>query len=276
MEILRWSKIAGKAAFHAGRDTKTAARPLPDHGHDFAEIFWIDAGQGTHRINGASLPLRAGSLVLMRPSDCHGMVTGPREELRLTNVAFPRETLEFLRHRYFPGPNWAFSPLGKYPVTRQVEPSQLSRFNHWADELSRSPRERLYLERFLLNILAELSLEQNEALVLDAPEWLLQACRAIRKPEHFSRGTSEFLRLCGRSREHVARSVRRHLGTTPTDYVNGVRMAYAKRQLEMGDRGILDIGFDCGMENMSHFYARFRTATGTTPRKYRLVHRKPL
>jgi len=152
----------------------------------------------------------------------------------------------------------------------------LSRFYHWADELSRSPREHLYLERFLLNILAELTLQQNEAPVLDAPEWLAQACRAIRKPEHFSRGAGEFHRLCGRSREHVARSVRLYFATTPTDYVNGVRLDYAKRQLEMGDRSILDIALDCGMENLSHFYVQFRALTGTTPRKYRLSHRKPV
>jgi AraC family transcriptional regulator, dual regulator of chb operon len=276
MMILRWDNIAGKAAFHAARDSKSATQSVPYHGHDFAEIFWIDAGHGIHTINDASLLLQPGSLVLMRPTDCHGIHPTSQEGLKLTNIAFPRETLDFLHSRYFPRQRWAFSLSEKLPAVQQVESSQLRRFNRWADELSQSPRERLYVERFLLNLLTELSLNQTDASLDDAPDWLVMACQAVQNPHHFSKGVEEFLHLCGRSREHVARTVRHHLGMTPTDYVNRVRMAYAKRQLEMGDQSILNIALDCGIENLSHFYSLFRSRTGTTPRKYRLSHRRPL
>jgi len=274
MEILLWSKIAGKAAFHAARDTKTRAKPLRYHGHDFAELFWVDGGQGMHQINGASVALQPGGLVLMRPSDCHGIDPDAREGLKLTNIAFSRETLDDLGARYFPGR--AFWQAGKYPTMHQVEPGQLRRFNRWADDLSQAPRDRLYLDRFLLNVLTELGGDTGDAPPEDAPDWLTEACRAIQKRENFSGGVERFLRLCGRSREHVARTVRRHLGTTPTDYVNGIRIAYAQRQLEMGDQGILDIALDCGIENLSHFYSLFRAKTGVTPRAYRLSHHRPL
>jgi AraC family cel operon transcriptional repressor len=274
--ILYWKEIAGKAPFHAARATHYPTRPLPYHGHDFAELFWIDAGQGIHRVNGVSVPLRPGSLVLMRPSDCHGINPTGSDGLKLTNIAFPRETLEFLKPRYFSGQSWAFWQAEKCPATWQVEPSQLRRFNRWADELANAPRASLHIDRFLLNILAELSRAQADPLPDDAPEWLTQACRAIQKAENFSGGVERFLGLCGRSREHVARTVRLHLGMTPTAYVNRIRMAYAQRQIEMGDQGILDIALDCGIGNLSHFYRLFRAETGMTPRAYRLSHRKPI
>jgi AraC family cel operon transcriptional repressor len=53
-------------------------------------------------------------------------------------------------------------------------------------------------------------------------------------------------------------------------------MTPARRQLEMGDREIVEIALDCGIENLSHFHALFRRETGTTPRAYRLAHRQPL
>jgi len=274
METLLWSKIAGKAAFHAARDTKTRSKPLRYHGHDFAELFWIDAGQGIHRINGASLPLRPGSLVFMRPSDCHGIDLEDQGELKLTNIAFPREALDDLGARYFSGR--AFWHEEPYPVMQQIEPGQLQRLNRWADDLSQSPRERLYLDRFLLNVLTESSPGRSDAPLGNLPDWLAQACRAIQKRENFTEGVERFLRLCGRSREHVARTVRRHLGMTPTAYVNDIRIAYAKRQLEMGDQSILDIALDCGIENLSHFYSLFRGQTGMTPRAYRLSHHRPV
>jgi AraC family cel operon transcriptional repressor len=277
MKILRWDQVGGKAAFHAARASWSHAQSLAVHGHDFVELFWIDAGQGVHRINGGSIPLQPGCLVLMRSADTHGIDPTGNEELRLTNIAFPRATLDFLQTRYFAREAWGFWLAGKYPAMERVEPSRLRRFNRWADELAQAPRERLHIERFLLNVLADLSLEQSDSTPLDdAPDWLAKACRAIRKPEHFSRGVSEFLRLCGRSREHVARTARQFLGVTPTRYVNSIRLAYARRQLEMGDQEILDIALDCGIGNLSHFYSLFRAETGMTPRAYRLSHRQPL
>ena len=212
----------------------------------------------------------------MRPTDCHGIDPEGDEELRLTNIAFPQATLDFLQTRYFRRQAWAFGQGEKFPATWQVEPGRLQRFNRWADDLARAPRESLHIDLFLLNVLAELSLDRHDALPEGTPDWLAKACRAIQKPEHFSGGVTRFLALCGRSREHASRVVHQHLGVTPTDYVNDIRMAYAMRQLEMGDREILEIALDCGIENLSHFYSLFRDRAKMTPRAYRLAHRKPL
>jgi AraC family cel operon transcriptional repressor len=274
MDILRWANVGGKNAFHAARSMRTRQTAHTYHGHDFAELFWIDSGRGIHRVNGESVPLPTRSLVLIRPADCHRIDQADAHEIRLTNIAFPRETLQALGQRYFGGQAWGFWHEDPLPATFSLEPSQLLRFNRWADELSRAPQERLHIERFLLNVLAELSLERPLAALDDAPDWLIRACDLIQEPENFSGGVEKFLQLCGRSREHAARTVRRHFGMTPTDYVNRVRIDYARRQLEMGSQEILEIALDCGIGNLSHFYGLFHAQTGTTPRKYRLAHRR--
>jgi len=275
MKIVRWRQVGQNGAFHAARTPLSRTRPLGYHGHDFAEMFWIDAGRGIHRINGQSTNLQAGSLILMRPTDCHGIDPVDDEGLKLTNIAFARTTLDFLGGRYFSEGEWAFWQGKPLPAAHQLEPYQLQHFNIWANELADSPPEPIHIERFLLNVLAELKLEQNEVPLNDAPDWLARACRLIQKNNHFPGGVREFVRLCGRGREHVSREVRRCLKTTPTAYVNGIRMSYAKRQLEMGNQEILDIALECGIGNLSHFYELFRAHTGTTPRAYRLSHRKP-
>jgi AraC family cel operon transcriptional repressor len=274
--ILRWRDIAGPAPFHAARYAKTAGQTTPWHGHDFAELFWIDGGQGEHLVNGAVFPLRPGSLVLMRPEDRHGIRVLAGEPLRLTNIAFPREVSKGIGDRYFAGRRDYFWSRGAMPCAREIDAAFLRRLNLWADELSRAPRERLHIDLFLLNVLARLSGSGRRELPERAPAWLLQACARLREPEQLAGGVENFLRLCGRSREHVARTARQHLGTTPTDYVNRLRMAHARRQLEMGDREILEVACDCGIGNLSHFYDLFRRDTGTTPRAYRLAHRRPL
>jgi AraC family cel operon transcriptional repressor len=272
--ILKWRHIAPGAAFHAARSLNTHANPLPYHGHDFGEVFWIDFGEGTHRLNGQRLPLRTGDLIFIRPGDEHGIDVPRGGEVRLTNIAFPADALDLLP-RYFPAKTNPLGPAaGRLPGQRHIEPMQRHRFNQWADELSVSSREPLYRDRFLLNLLGDLFGQPQDAALSEGPLWLRQACQAIRSPERFSRGVGEFLKLCGRSREHVARTVQQHFHTTPTDYVNAIRMEHARRRLEMGADGIVDIALECGTENLSHFYDLFRRHTGQTPRQYRQTHRR--
>jgi AraC-like DNA-binding protein len=52
--------------------------------------------------------------------------------------------------------------------------------------------------------------------------------------------------------------------------VNAARMDFSARQLAETSRPILEIAFDCGLTNLSHFYALFRKRFGVSPRRYRL------
>lgn len=272
-----WRDVAPQEeAFHATRDVKTRHNSSRYHGHDFAELFWVEMGCAVHHVNRADFPLSPGSLVLVRPGDFHAIEPQAGQTIQLTNIAFSRATCDFLKRRYFPSECWAFWTRDPYPETRRVEPGQLARFNRWADVLSRSPRESLSIDRFLLDLLGELRPKTAEALPDETPDWLASACREIQKPENLSHGVERFFRLAARSREHVARSTRRCLGVSPTEYVNRLKMHYAARQLEMSSQGILDIALDCGIPNLSHFYTLFRSAFGMTPRAYRLSHRKTL
>lgn len=269
--VLYWRKIMpGGGAFHTARVGSTSRVPVEMHGHDFAEVFWIDAGHGVHKVNGVAFPLRPGNLLMIRPADFHAIEPNPGETLQFTNIAFTRETADFLEQRYFAGDPWAFWSTGMYPVALEVEPAQLALFNRWADILAQAPRDRFHIERFLMNLLAELAPHSDDSLPEELPAWLLHACREIQKQEYFSQGVQAFYRMANRSREHVARSVKQLLGMTPTDFVNKARMDYAARQLEMSNRDIMEIAFDCGTENLSHFYSLFRKQFGVTPRSYRL------
>ncbi len=275
MQILKWRDIGRDGqGFHAARDTLTSLVAL--HGHDFAEVFWVDAGRGVHRVNDLVRPLETGDLVMIRPRDCHSIQPDKGQTLELTNVAFSRETLGFLRERYFADKDWAFWESGRHPYAVRLDRSQLQVFNHRADRLAAAPPEAIHMERFLINLLADLRSAPSRDLPADTPDWLAHACAEIERPEYFSQGASGFTRAAGRGREHVARSVRQYFGTSPTEYVNKVRMRHAARQLVMSRQSILDIALECGIENLSHFYRLFRGEHGMTPRRYRLLHHRPI
>lgn len=276
MKKLRWKEIFRPGeAFHSARVTYNRRNGVPYHGHDFAEVFWIDEGSGVHRVNASRQPLKAGMVVFIRPEDAHSIETGLNEELRFTNIAFSSETRDFLGKRYFGDTRRTFWSEEELPETQMIDAHRLALFNRLADSLARSGREVLAIERFLMNLLAELEEKGIERqLPAEMPDWLTAACHQMQKPENLAGGAPAFLKLAGRGREHTARSMRKYLGMSPTEYVNDLRMKHAGHLLEMSNQNILEIALDCGTENLSHFYKLFRATHGTTPHAYRGAHRR--
>jgi AraC family cel operon transcriptional repressor len=206
----------------------------------------------------------------MRPPDRHGFTNPPGGAgFTIVNVAFPRETLDFLRTRYFPGAKTLFWADTPQPFQTTLNSSRLRWLQGWADQLARAPRTRLEIERFLLDLLADLMATTRTA---GGPEWLRHALEEIREPQHFTGGTPALAKLAGRTPQHVNRALREHLGLTATDAVNEARLDYAAMQLRMSTQKIITIGLDCGFQNLGHFYQVFRRRFGTTPRFYRLRH----
>ncbi len=277
MTVLHWNKAIGRnVAFHVLRQTKSADNTVPYHGHDFAEVFWVDAGLGKHRVNEKVVPLAQGEMIFIRPSDYHGIEVSRQDSLTITNVAFPIKTLHFIHKRHFPKATRWFWSKNRLPAVLKLEPQALAEMAQIADILAAEPRRAFYIERFLMNLLYRLELQDEHPFPSPAPDWLHHACRKIETPEYLQQGVQGFVKLSGRCHEHVARVTQACLGESPSDYVNRVRMRHASQQLEMTDRPIIDIAMDCGLQNLSHFYKLFRTAHKISPRRFRMARRRLL
>jgi AraC family transcriptional regulator, dual regulator of chb operon len=239
------------------------------HEHDFHEVFWIDDGQGWHLVNGERRRLSPGALTLVRSDDRHGFQADDGQSFRLVNVAFPRKTWRYLVRRYAPREG---DPMTMALPAREffLSAPHLTELGIMTGELVGGARGASSVERFLLNLLYLLTVSRPAGTTASqAPAWLREACSGIGDPSVFRDGTAALVRLSGRSAEHVAREVRRWMGKTPTDVVNDARLAHAASRLTETDDAILRIAFDCGFENVSHFYRLFRARYGATPGQYR-------
>ena len=58
-------------------------------------------------------------------------------------------------------------------------------------------------------------------------------------------------------------------GTTPTQYVNNLRIEEACNRLRQTDETITNIAFDVGIQDSNYFSRTFKKCTGMTPRAYR-------
>ena len=118
----------------------------------------------------------------------------------------------------------------------------------------------MYLSRFLIA-----PVSQDAA----CPEWFSTLLTRLSLPEVFTEGTREICALAGYSPEYVVRCFRKYLGNTLTDYTQQLRIHYARGLLLTTDLPVLDICYECGFRNLSHFYRCFQKVYSLSPKRYR-------
>lgn len=265
--------LAPDEAYHVAHKTLDAASPPFHHRHDFYELFLIEQGETMHWINGRRETLSRGALCFIRPDDTHAFQSKRDEPCRIFNVMFRSETADHLMRRYGAelGTRFIWKP-DTDPETFVLTGPRLERAVNSFGELQHARRTLAQIEQFLLYVMTRV-IDHSIVAPDAAPQWLANACIAARSPEVFRHGVAGFVRAAGRGHEHVSRVTRQHLGMSPTEYLTRIRMEHAALRLASTDAPIADIATDCGIENLSHFYKKFRSAYGTTPKRYRKRHR---
>lgn len=269
IEHKNWQRLVTKGTwFHLARIQFMPNRPGNLHTHDFPEVFWIESGQAVHQINKTEEKLFQGDLVFVRASDCHRLQAVNNSGFVLVNLAFPSELLDDLSHRH-PEIQSLHANDTSLPSCRRLHLNQVILLKEEVRRLAAGPMNRMVAERFLIGLYL-VAQTPHQSIPEALPDWMEKACLAMEKQPNFEQGVPALVQLCGRSPEYVARSFRQHLRTSPTEWVNAVRIAHASRELRLGNRPILEIALESGFGNLAHFYRLFQKTHGITPRRYRI------
>jgi AraC-like DNA-binding protein len=131
----------------------------------------------------------------------------------------------------------------------------------------------LLSEGLALELLATVARAVGNERGTTRPGWLDRAEDCLRAG--FSRGWT----LDALSREleveptRLVRGFRRHLQTTPADYLRQLRVDAARRLLSETERPIADIALETGFTDQSHLTRVFRRCLGETPAAFRRRYR---
>ena len=249
------------------RITRAALRPVRPkalHDHDFYELFWVQNGQVRHHRPGGAETLTEGDLVALSPGQTHGL-QGRGEHAIVVSLCLHPDLIAGLAQRH-PVLSSVFGGAEPFGATRDIR--QMAALNHAALQLEASDGGQLPAEAFLLPLLSDLATEAAR-VPAGVPGWLRDACLAAHAPEVFREGAAGLVAQTGYAHAHVARSMRRYLDQTPSDYVNAIRMDHAARALTTDAEPLAEIAEACGIPNLSHFHKLFRARHGITPLKYR-------
>ncbi len=108
----------------------------------------------------------------------------------------------------------------------------------------------------------------GDAAVADAQAWLDRNF-AVAKP------VDEMVRRSGVAERSFKRRFTQATGISPLDYVQRLRVEYAKRRLEQSDAPIDEVSWAVGYEDPAFFRRLFRRVTGVAPGAYRRKYRVP-
>ena len=259
-------------AIHSIRELSTQ-----NHDHDFYEVFLIIEGMVWHEINGQSILLHKGTLVFIRPHDRHYYRRYKNEECSLINIAVYAASIHALLD-YLDTEDYKIQFIQPImPPSIQLTPKDTHDLYLRLSSLSELfPQSKEAMRRAIKSLLVDLFVHyffaNSSDQLMSAPLWLREVCNMMQETEHFIAGRDALLQLSNRSAEHVGRAFKKYLNTTPSHYINTLRLNYAANLLIHTDQAIIDIAFGCGFDNLSYFYQQFKKRFNITPSRYRSEH----
>lgn len=241
--------------------------PYP-HTHTHWEIFIILKGKLKHTINGITEIASKGYACIVRPSDCHYLeyVENDRDVQHI-NVTFSNETAEKLFAYYS---EFSLDLDDDKPLHFFLESSYIDSIIKQA-LIAQSTSKQLYEQHSLLlvhqliNMFFYQRLNSNNAY----PDWLNTFLNFLHSPNCFTLSVNELANSTPYSYSRLSRLFKHYIGQTLIEYVNNLKIVYAKRVLRTTEKSILDISIDLGYESVSSFNHNFKSITTLTPSQYR-------
>ncbi|QGQ95119.1 helix-turn-helix domain-containing protein [Paenibacillus psychroresistens] len=251
------------------------------HNHDFYEIFMITEGTVTHIVNDIRQTLFKGDLILIRPEDVHSYERYEDQDVALLNINFHSNAISSA-FRYLGEDFFAerLQRIGSLPPQVRLSVEQIQYIWRKYEQIAAIPMECAaeacsVIRGLLIYLLNEHFFPAAiPAAKPGMPEWLSILQLEMQKKENFSEGIPALYRLANKTPEHLSRTILKHLGKTPTIWINELRLQYSVHLLKHSTIDIVTIALDCGFNSLSHYYKSFQMTYYTTPGKFRSANQK--
>ncbi|HLV98431.1 MAG TPA: AraC family transcriptional regulator [Ktedonobacterales bacterium] len=251
---------------------QVAREPVSVHWHEFYEVHFILAGEGTHVLNGTPRHLLPGALFLLTPADFHALTPSPGQPLELFNVIFAEELLSAdLRQLLFASADQPFAQVGE-ERRRELE-AEFRRLQR--EMLEQRAGYQLVMRATLERLLVDLSRlcapephSRGRASASPHQQSLHQALTYIQ--HHFREPLSldEVARQAGLSPHYFSACFHKTTGLTFQSYVQDLRLRFASSLLGVSQLPVTTISASAGFASLAHFERVFKRRFGQSPRAY--------
>ncbi len=251
-------------------------------------LFWCKSGRGEFVVDGVRYRLKPRDLYVLPWNRCITYLPSSQEPMYTAHV----HLVPWYRAgaRWIPNvPHEPGEPEFDSPDRRDLDWPHLRGVVHLSTETDK-PLGRLvdYTVRWFL----ESNREEREARSLglllvrelfraaadvvapsvDQPEELRRLLVHVDRGFHLAPRIDDLAVILGRSRSHVLKLFRRHLGVSAKGFVIGRQLREARELLLSTTLPISEVGTAVGLSDPYHFSKLFRRHVGLSPREFRSKH----
>jgi len=246
---------------------------FPRHRHTgVLEFYYLFEGEVTHHFDDCDFTMKEGDFMMIQEDEYHSM---SGRNFDFFNLILPLNYWKILEDTL--GLKKLFQP-GTHEQ-RFVTHFQRSQQGRFLDDLERlflyqkTGYGDILLTRFLFTLASEIKgppkIGHKREIRSETPPWMKTLFMEVdgRMGEPLS--VKDLSELSSRSPEHLSRSFRKHLGMTPSTWLNRQKLDRAALMLEHSNTAVLDIALSLGFDNLGYFYRLFKDRFGIPPAEYR-------
>jgi len=238
---------------------------FPNHFHDYYVIGFIENGQRYLQCNNHEYIVKAGDLVVFNPMDTHTceQADGKPLDYRSINVQpeiMQKAVLEITGDDRMP--RFTQTVLYRSELAGCLHDLHLMIL----EEATDFKKEELFL-LLIEQLLRECSDAPISVLPTEPALMMKTVCDYLETNYAKTITLDDLSELAGLSKYYFLRSFTRQKGISPYSYLETIRIGRAKKLLEKGVPPI-DVAFQTGFSDQSHFSNFFKKLIGLTPKQY--------
>ena len=243
------------------------------HWHEFYELSFIVAGEGSNSVNGTIYQLNKGSIFLLTPADFHEVAPLADTSLKIYNIIFAEEMLgEELRHLLFDVSRQYITAF----TTEEFNRIEAGFSRIWAEMNLEQLGQQLVVRSELTSLLIELVRKCPPLAGLQEQNNHKLAHPAVHKAltyiQHHFREEISLQNVASQVQlnpNYFSECFRKTTGTFFQTYIINLRLSFAASLLQVSQLPVTEICYASGFNTLSHFERFFKQKYKQTPNAYR-------
>lgn len=234
------------------------------HWHNFLELELVLSGSGEQILNGQKIKLKRGCLSVIRLTDFHQVI--PKNNLHLINLMVDDKVLTEEMLTKITAGNILFFNLneGESHVFEML-------FRLCMAENEAPNPDSIYIKHLITCIFLKiLKMAPGGNVKTSSNERPIQTA-LLYIHMHFRENPKlcEVAKIVHYNQSHFSSTFHKEMGTTYCEYLNMLKIAYAKELLISTSLKINEICYECGFTSHSNFLRLFKKSQGVSPMQYR-------
>lgn len=244
---------------------KGIMQKFPNHFHDYYVIGFIENGKRHLSCKNKQYTIEMGDLVLFNPSDNHTceQIDGRTLDYRCINIqkdVMRKVVFEITGKEYVP--YFIENVLFHNELVSSLRELHLMVMQEEKD----FKKEELFL--FIIEqLITEYSDDVPATAIQETNTEIKTVCDFLENNYMESISLNELSNLTGLNKYYLVHSFTKQKGISPYNYLETIRIGKAKKFLEQGIAPI-DVAFQTGFTDQSHFTNFFKKLIGLTPKQY--------